>query len=150
MKALLTISILLLTSFSHLPSSLMIEPKYVIKLVCWIGLPSNVMLILGDCDVMLITIVLVFLIFFSMPYGLPVLMYASNSICKFFGQRHKRAVLSAYLKFFMLMPFIIAPFTCSTSLNIFSVYRLKRIGDRTYPCHTSFLISNSFDTSEFV
>ena len=41
------------------------------------GLLSNVLFILGDGDVLLITIVLVFLIFISMPYGCPASLHAT-------------------------------------------------------------------------
>ena len=114
------------------------------------GLPSNVMLILGDGDDLLTTIILAFLIFMSIPLCFPASLHASNSLCKSFGQKHKRALSSAYLKLLMLMPFIVAPLKSSTSLNIFSVYKLRSLGDSTQPYRTPCLISSSFDTHDSV
>ena len=102
------------------------------------GLPSNVMFILKDRDVLLTTIFLVFLIFIPMSYGFPASLHAPKGVCKVFEQNHKRAVLSAYLKLLMLMPSIATPFE-STSLNIFSVYKLKRVCDSTQLRRTPFL-----------
>ena len=50
---------------------------------------------------------------------------------------------SAYWRILMLNPPITTPSISSTSLNIFSVYRLNKLDDRTQPCLTPFLIWNS-------
>ena len=38
---------------------------------------------------------------------------------------------------------IVTPFMSCTSLNIFSVYKLNKLDERTHPCHTPFLILHS-------
>ena len=54
--------ILLLISFSHLPSSVIKLPRYIYNVTCSICCPSMAIFVLGEFGVLLTTIALVFLI----------------------------------------------------------------------------------------
>ena len=92
---------------------------------------------------LLITIDFVLIMFISMPYGLPFSFTAVSKACRNIGPSASKTVSSAYLRLLIFTPPIFIPFISSTSLNIFSVYRLNKFGDSTQPCRTPFFILNS-------
>ena len=139
----LAIPILLLISLSHFPSSVAMQPRYTILSTCWIGFPSTLILILGAGFFLLITIDFVLIMFISMPYGLPFSFTAVSKACRNIGPSASKTVSSAYLRLLIFTPPIFIPFISSTSLNIFSVYRLNKFGDSTQPCRTPFFILKS-------
>ena len=111
--------------------------------LCCTSFPSSVMLILGVGVVLLTTIAFILMMFISIPYGLPALLNPFNSPWRSVGQKHSSAVSSAYLRLLSFMPPIVTFFMSCTSLNNFSVYKLKKLDERTHPCCTPFLILHS-------
>ena len=98
---------------------------------------------LGAGFFLLIIIDFVLIMFISMPYGLPYSLTAVSKTCRNIGPSASKTVSSAYLRLLTFTPQIFTPFISSTSLNIFSVYRLNKFGDSTQPCCTTFFILNS-------
>ena len=90
------------------------------------------------------------IMFISIPYGLPALLTAFKNSQRSVGQKHSSAVSSAYLRLLRFMPPIVTPFMSCTSLNIFSVYKLNKLDEKTHHCHTPFLILHSAVNSDSV
>ena len=111
--------------------------------LCWIGFPSTLILMLGTGFFLLITVDFVLIMFISMPYGLLFSLTAVSKACKNIGPSASKTVSPAYLRLLIFTPPIFTPFISSTSLNIFSVYRLYKFGDSAQPCRTPFFILNS-------
>ena len=135
-NAVLAIFILLLLSLSHFPSSVAMQPRYTMLSTCCIDLPSALILMLGTGFFLLTTIDFVLIEFISMPYGLPFSFTAVSKSCRNIGPSASNSVSSAYLRCLIFTPLMFTPFISSTTLNIFSVYKLNKSGDSTRPCRT--------------
>ena len=98
---------------------------------------------LGTGFFLLIIIDFVLIMFISMPYGLSFSLTAVSKACRNIGPSTSKTVSCAYLRLLIFTPPIFIPFISSTSLNIFSMYRLNKFGDSTQPCRTPFCILNS-------
>ena len=99
---------------------------------------------------MLTIIALVLIMLISILYGFPALLTTFNNSWRSVGQKHSSAVSSAYLRLLRFIPPIVTPLMSCTSLNIFSLYKLNKLDERTHPCHTPFLILYSADNPETV
>ena len=117
---------LLLISFSDLPSSAIKLLRYIYDVTCSIRCPSMAIFILGEFG------------FFADNHclGLLDINFHSNLFSDFVY-----ALSSAYLR---LTPFILIIKLC---LKIFSVYKLKRVGDAAHPCLSRRCIRISSDNS---
>src|SRR6478735_735429 len=139
-KTALAVPILAFISSSHLASSLIQLPKYLYLSIC-----SNILLSKTiehiSFPVLLTTITLVFFTFIAIPYTLQDSFSLSIILCKAFRVSATNTASSVYLKFVLLFPLKRTPFSLSNaSVIMYSLYRLKSIGDMMQPCLTPLLM----------
>ena len=142
--------ILFFISLTHLPSDVMLLPRYSKQLSCFTSAPFTVILQLGVICFLLITSVFVFFLFIDNPTASLSSFRIETSFCSFASESAIRTVSSAYLKFVKLKPPMRTPSSFSKFQMIFSLYKENRSGDQTHPCRTPLLILihsvNSFST----
>ena len=116
---------------------------YTILSTWCIGFSSTLILLWGTGFFLLITFDFVLIMFISMSYGLPFSFTTVRKTCRNTGPSASKTVSSANHRLLIFTPPIFTPFISSTSLNIFSVYKLNKFGDSIQPCRTPFFILNS-------
>ena len=107
-NVLCAIIILLLISFSDLPSSVIKLPRYTYDVTCSICCPSMAIFILGEFGFVLTTIALVFLILIFIPNCFPTCLFC---------------LLSLIVPFQPVIPTIIDKFQCITDPSVVAAKR---------------------------